>query len=464
MSRKGALARQLPAEGERLEVSIVDLNHDGEGVAKTADGFVLFVPGALPGDRAVVEVRRVRARYGEAEIVRLVAPAAHRIQPACPVAGECGGCALQPLAYPAELAWKEERVRQALVRVGRLANVPVKPILGMNRPYAYRNKAQYPVRKSDGKTVVGFYRRKSHEVVAAGDCLIQHPLAVKVAEVAKELIDDMGLAVYDETSHQGFVRHLVVRVSFSREECMAILVTRERHFPEADTWVEAMRRRVPEIVSLVQNVNPRQGNVILGDESIVLWGAHHLIESIGHREFLISPTSFFQVNPVQAKELYEVVRQDAAVRPGDVVWDVYCGAGTIGIYVATEGVRLRGVEKVAAAVEDAWRNARLNGIDDAHFEQGDAETALPKWVARGERADVAILDPPRSGSDPKTLSAIAKAAPRKIVYVSCNPATLARDLAYLATQGYRTIKVQPVDMFPRTPHVEAVALLLPISG
>ncbi len=163
---------------------------------------------------------------------------------------------------------------------------------------------------------------------------------------------------------------------------MAILVTRERHFPEADTWVEAMRRRVPEIVSLVQNVNPRQGNVILGDESIVLWGAHHLIESIGHREFLISPTSFFQVNPVQAKELYDVVRQDAAVGPGDVVWDVYCGAGTIGIYVATEGVRLRGVEKVAAAVEDAWRNARLNGIDDAHFEQGDAETALPKWVAR----------------------------------------------------------------------------------
>lgn len=461
MTRKRALARLLPAVGERLEVTITDLNHDGDGVAKTSDGFVLFVPGTVPNDRALVEVSRLRSRHGEATLVQLMRPAPERVEPPCPVAGECGGCALQHLAYDAELAWKQERVRQALVRVGRLDHVPIRPILGMARPFTYRNKAQYPVRKKDGKTVVGFYRRKSHEVVPGVDCLIQHPLAVKVATAAQELIDELGLSVYNEESHRGFVRHLVVRVSFSRGECMAILVTRDRDFPAADVWVKEMRRRVPEIASLVQNVNPQRTNVIMGDETIVLWGADHLVESIGSREFLISPASFFQVNPIQAKQLYDVVKEDAAVDPGDVVWDIYCGAGTIGIYVATEGVRLRGVEKVVAAVADARRNARHNGIDDARFEQGEAETVLPRWAKAGERADVALLDPPRSGSDPKTLAAIAKAAPRRIVYVSCNPATLARDLAELATWGYRTVKVQPVDMFPQTSHVEAVALLVP---
>lgn len=461
MVARGKLeAPRRPAVGEETEVDVVDLNHDGEGVARTPDGFVLFVPEALPRERARVRVTRVRPRYGEAQLVRVVETAPERVQPECPVAGICGGCALQHLDYHAQAAWKEETVRQSLRRIGGLDGVPVLPIIAMERPFGYRNKAQYPVGLRDGRVIVGFYRRRSHEIVDTEDCRIQHPLAVAVARAARDAIEEMGLSVYDEATHTGFARHVIARVSFSREEVMAILVTRERAFPQANAWVNALRRRVPGLVGVVQHVNPARTNVIMGGDSVVLWGQDHLVESLGKREFIISPNSFFQVNPVQAKRLYDVVAGFAGLRPGDVVWDVYCGTGSIGIYVAEAGMRLRGVEKVEAAVDDARRNALRNGLTDARFEVGTAEDALPRWVQEGERADVVILDPPRSGCDPATLDAVASCRPRRIVYVSCNPATLARDLAILSERGYRAVQVQPVDMFPHTPHVEAVCLLV----
>lgn len=459
MTTKRTETQLRPSVGDRIDVDVVDLNHDGGGVARTRDGFVLFVDGALPGEVAHVKVTRIRPRHGDARLIRIVQTAEERVQPKCPVAGVCGGCAMQHLSYNAQVAWKEESVRQAVMRIAGLEPTLVGPIIPMERPYAYRNKAQYPVAVKDGRVVLGFYRRRSHDVVPTEECLIQHPLAVEIGRAARDVIEEFGLSVYNETTHRGFVRHVIARVSFSREQAMAILVTRDRSFPQADAWVKELRRRVPALVSVVQNVNPERTNVIMGPESLLLWGAEHLVESIGAREYLISPGSFFQVNPLQAKHLYDVVAQDAALKPGDSVWDVYCGTGSIGIYVAGEGVRLRGVERVAAAVEDARRNARLNGLKESRFEVGKAEDVLPRWVNEGERADVVLLDPPRSGCDPRTLDAVATSEPRRIVYVSCNPATLARDLALLADRGYRALKVQPVDMFPHTPHVEAVCLL-----
>jgi len=459
VAAQGKEIPRRPAVGEETEVDVVDLNHDGEGVARTRDGFVLFVPEALPGERARVLMTRVRPRYGEARLLGVLETTPERVQPACPAAGVCGGCALQHWEYAAQAAWKEEAVRQALKRIAGLERVPVLPILAMERPFGYRNKAQYPVGLRDGRVVVGFYRRRSHEIVPTDDCLIQHPLAVAVARAARDGLEKLGISVYDEATHTGFARHLVVRVSFSREEVMAILVTRERAFPQAEAWVDELRRRVPGLVSVVQNINPARTNVIMGEESLVLWGKDHLVESLGRRQFIISPNSFFQVNPVQARRLYELVAEYAELCPGDVLWDVYCGTGSIGIYVAGDGVRLRGVERVAAAVEDARQNARRNGLEDARFEVGTAEEVLPRWMNEEERADVVVLDPPRSGCDAVTLDAVVACEPRRIVYVSCNPATLARDLAHLTGKGYRVVKVQPVDMFPHTPHVECVALV-----
>ena len=314
MARKRLASQMRPTAGEQIEVDVVDLNHDGDGVARTRDGFVLFVEGALPGDVAV-EVTRVRPRYGEARLIQVVQAARERVQPGCPVAGVCGGCAMQHQSYDAQVAWKEESVRQSLMRIAGLEPAIVAPIIAMERPYAYRNKAQYPVGVKDGRVVVGFYRRRSHDVVPTDDCLIQHPLAVEIAWAARDLIEELNLSVYDEGTHRGFVRHVIARVSFSREESMAILVTRDRAFPAVDEWVRELRRRVPSLVSIVQNVNPERTNVIMGEESFVLWGAGHLVEAIGEREYLISPDSFFQVNPVQAKNLYDVVAH--ATRPSD---------------------------------------------------------------------------------------------------------------------------------------------------
>lgn len=460
MSNKRVIPQMRPSVGDQVEVDVVDINHDGDGVARTPDGFVLFVGGALPGDVAQVEVTRVRPRHGEARLIRVVQSAVDRVKPECPVAGICGGCAMQHFNYDAQVAWKEGAVRQSLIRIAGLEGILVEPIIPMDRPYAYRNKAQYPVGIKDGRVVIGFYRRRSHDVIPTENCLIQHPIAVEIARAARDIIEDLGLSVYDETTHRGFVRHVIARVSFSKEQAMAILVTRDRSFPQADDWVKELRRRVPALVSIVQNINPERTNVIMGTESNVLWGAEHLVESIGEREYLVSPSSFFQVNSVQTQRLYDVVADEAAVGPGDSVWDVYCGTGSIGIYVASDGVRLRGVERVAAAVEDARRNAQRNGLRDFRFEVGKAEDVLPQWVSKGERADVVLLDPPRSGCDPRTLDAVASSRPDRIVYVSCNPATLARDVALLVGRGYRVLKVQPVDMFPHTPHVEAVCVLV----
>ncbi len=457
----GAYAVMSYKLGDEIRLRVHDLNHDGDGVARAEDGRVFFVPGALIGDQVRARVASLKKRYAIAEMIELEAPASGRIEPPCPVAKTCGGCAVQAWDYSEQLAWKERRVKEALARIGGL-DAPLFPIIGMAEPFRYRAKAQYPVRQSpSGEVLAGFYRRGSHEVVPSEDCIVQHPLIPPAVAAARRLIEELGLSVYDERTRKGFVRHIVARVSFSNNELMLILVTADRDFPEKQAWIEGLREALPNLVSAVQNVNPNATNVVMGPESIVLWGRPSIVETFEDVSFEISPNSFFQVNPKQALELYRVVRQFAALSGRERIWDVYCGTGSIGLFLAPQAALLRGVDVVPEAINDARRNARRNGVENrAKFETGRAEDVLPRWVSEGGRADVCLLDPPRKGSDPVTLESICQARPRRIVYVSCNPSTLARDLAFVVERGYRVLGIQPVDMFPHTPHVEAVAHLI----
>lgn len=447
--------------GDQAQLKVHDLNHDGDGVARADDGRVVFVPGALLGDTVLVRVTALKKRHATAELLAVKRPGAGRIEPPCPVAGECGGCAIQALAYPEQLAWKERRVRDALARLAGLS-APVHPIIGMQSPFRYRNKAQYPIRRTpSGEVVAGFYRKGSHDVVPAEDCLVQHPLIPPAVRAARRLIEALDLTVYDERTHQGFVRHVVVRAGFSSDELMVVLVTNGRAFAKKQSWIRGLQEALPRLVSIVQNVNQEATNAIMGRESLVLWGRRHIVETLEDVTYEVSANSFFQVNPRQAVELFRVVREFAALSGKERVWDVYCGTGSIGLFLCRDAALLQGVDVVCEAIEDARRNAARNGMEDrARFEAGRAEDVLPRWVREGGSPDVLLLDPPRKGSDPVTLESVCRARPGRIIYVSCNPSTLARDLVFLSERGYRLLEVQPVDMFPHTPHVEAVAHLV----
>lgn len=494
--------------GERVRLPVDGLSHEGDGVARS-NGFVFFIPDAAPGDVVDAEVTEVKRRHGRARLVNVVKPGEARIQPMCRLVGECGGCQVQHLSYASQLLWKEQQVRDAMDRIGKLPHVPIRPILGMEHPFHYRNKAQYPVGIEHGRVVLGFFRRGTHRIVDVDDCLVQHPLSVKVAEAARRAISELHLTPHDERRGTGLMRHLVVRVSFSRREVMAIFVVNGREIPHQEQLISRLHQAVPELVSIVLNMNTERTNVILGKETRVLWGEPFLVDRLCGLEFEISPRSFFQVNPVQAEVLYRKAMEYAGIgsgaggsragngataegawagvgvnagvgtnadigvntevrippqvagkKPIGTIWDVYCGAGTIGLSMAPYCERVVGVETVPEAVDDARRNAERDGLRNAEFKVGRAEDLLPAAAARGERADVVVVDPPRSGCELSVLQAIADFGPSRIVYVSCNPASLARDLAWLANVGYSTVEVQPVDMFPHTSHVECCALVV----
>ena len=443
------------AVGERHRVRIVDLDTEGDGVGRVHD-WVVFVPGTVPGDEAVVEITEIARRYGRARLVELLEPSPDRVAPPCPVAGRCGGCQLQALDYAAQLRWKERRVREALRRIGGLEGVTVLPVLGMQQPWRYRNKAQYPLAAVGGQLVMGFFARGTHEIVEADDCLIQDPLNVEVAFLARSLLAQAGVPGYDETTGQGVIRHVVVRTSRAHRTAMAILVTNGPDLPGREEIVAGLAAH-PKVVSVAQNINTRRTNVIFGEETRILWGEPHLEDKIGHVRFLISPRSFFQVNGEQVEVLYEQVRHDAALTGVERVLDAYCGVGTIALYLAGQAAEVVGIESVPEAVEDARRNAAYNGIENAFFRVGRVEDVLPRLIQQGQRFDVAVLDPPRRGCEPSVLEALAAAGVPRLVYVSCHPESLARDLGRLAALGYAVEQVQPVDMFPMTTHIECVA-------
>lgn len=443
--------------GKAYQIEITDLTHDGEGIGRV-DDFAVFVPEALPGDVVLGRVISTKKTYARALIEKILTESEQRIKPFCPQAESCGGCQLAYMGYEYQLAWKQKRVQDAIRRIGRI-EAEVLPIIGMDNPEGYRNKSQFPVGLQDNRLVMGFYQKRSHNIVDTDYCRIQHPLINKAAKVVKQALIDLNIEPYNEQNHTGVVRHAVIRTSFSRKTLMVIFVTRTNEFPHQGELVAELTKKLPELTSIYQNVNPKVTNVIFGYESRLLWGEAYLLDQIGDLEFAISPRSFFQVNPHQTKVLYDLAKETAGLTGKETVWDLYCGIGTIGLYLASDAEKVIGVETVPEAVEDARFNADLNGIRHAEFYTGKAEDLAPKLLDQGLKPDVVIVDPPRRGCDPSLLETIQKVQVPKVVYVSCNPSTLARDLGILVEAGYRVESVQPVDMFPDTSHVECVTLM-----
>jgi 23S rRNA (uracil1939-C5)-methyltransferase len=445
--------------GERITLQIDNLSHSGEGVGRYK-GFTIFVPEAVPGDQVAAKLISVQSNYARALIEAVLQPAAERIEPVCPVYADCGACQLQHLDYAAQLEHKRQWVVDALTRIGKLADVMVKQTLPMADPWRYRNKAQFPVAQVAGKVVAGGFRQRSHEVVDVADCLIQHPLNNQVLQQVKQLAMKFGLTIYDESSGVGLLRHVLVKTGFQTGEALAILVTNAEAFPAKHELAAELMQRVPQLVGVVQNINPRRTNVILGEKTLTIAGRDYLVDQLGGLKFHISARSFFQVNPLQTEALYRTAVQYAELTGQETVIDAYCGIGTISLFLAAHAKSVIGVEAVASAVADAKCNAELNQIENVRFLVGEAERVIP-WLyqSSGVRADVIIVDPPRAGCDEQLLQTIARMQPRRMVYVSCNPSTLARDLAYLNAHGFSVQEVQPVDMFPHTSHVETVVLM-----
>lgn len=448
---------QTVKQGETYRIEIIDLAHDGEGVGRV-DGFTVFVPEALPGDVVAARVISVKKTYARALIEKILVRSGQRIIPACPKAEWCGGCQLAHMDYSHQLAWKEKHVREALARLGKI-EAKVLPIIGMENPDAYRNKAQFPVGVAAGNLAMGFYQKRSHQIVDTDYCRIQHPLINKGMRTVKQALMDLGIEPYNETAHTGTVRHAVFRASFSNNTLMIIFVTCADDLPQQDQLIARLRSELSELASVYQNVNPKVTNVIFGPKSKLLWGEPYIVDQIGELKFAISPRSFFQVNPVQTKILYDLVKNAAALTGRETVWDLYCGIGTIGLYLAADAARVVGVESVDEAVADAHCNAELNGIDHARFYVGKAEELASWLLQEGLHPDVVVVDPPRKGCDPGLLATIKTVEVPRLIYVSCNPATLARDLAILTEYGYQVEYVQPVDMFPDTAHIETVVLM-----
>ncbi|MCK8489174.1 23S rRNA (uracil(1939)-C(5))-methyltransferase RlmD [Paenibacillus sp. MBLB2552] len=478
-----ALIAGLPvAKNDEVVIDIIGMNHDGEGVGR-AEGYTLFVAGALPGEKARVKVLKTKKQYGYAKLLDVVEVSADRVAPPCPIYDKCGGCQLQHMSYDAQLAWKRQHVVDALERIGKLrvaggapeAGAPaggsgeeradgdhavvVRPTLGMAEPWRYRNKAQVPVGVTDGALVGGFYARGSHRIVDMETCLIQHESNDDVVSRVKAIGRRLGITAYDEETGKGLLRHVVVKVGFRTGEMMLVLVTNGDRIPHEDEWVAAIREEMPSVVSICQNVNTRQTNVIFGDVTRVLWGREVIFDYIGDVKFAISARSFYQVNPLQTEVLYGKTVEYAGLTGQETVIDAYCGIGTISLFLAQHAKRVYGVEIVKEAIEDARVNAELNGMSHVTFEVGASEDVIPAWKEQGIEADVIVVDPPRKGCDPRLLDTILEMKPERVVYVSCNPATLARDLRILEDGGYRTVEVTPVDMFPHTVHVESVAKL-----
>ncbi|MEH7099948.1 23S rRNA (uracil(1939)-C(5))-methyltransferase RlmD [Bacillus velezensis] len=448
-------------KNEYYDVTFEDLTHEGAGVAKV-QGFPIFVPNALPEEKAQIKVTRVKKGFAFGRLIELKEESPHRTDAPCPIYKQCGGCQLQHMTYEGQLLFKQKQVKDVLERIGKLAlsNVTVHPTLGMEDPWNYRNKAQVPVGEREGGLVAGFYQQRSHDIIDMSACMIQQSKNDKAVQAVKDICASYGVKAYNEERHKGWLRHIMVRYGVVTGEMMIVFITRTSDFPHKAKIIEDITAQFPHVKSIVQNINPNKTNVIFGDETNVIWGEEYIYDLIGDVKFAISARSFYQVNPEQTKVLYDRALEYAELQGEETVIDAYCGIGTISLFLAKQAKKVYGVEIVPEAIEDAKRNAELNGITNAEFAVGEAETVIPKWYEEGITADTLVVDPPRKGCDEALLRTIIDMKPKRVVYVSCNPGTLARDLRVLEDGGYQTLEVQPVDMFPHTNHVECVAKLV----
>lgn len=426
-----------------------------EGLCKF-DGRVVFVPGVLPGETAEVLIVKVQKNHAFGKLLKVIEPSPHRTIPPCPYYPQCGGCSCQHMDYDTELKFKQAHVRDVLQRIGGLdVNVPA--VIGMQEPWHYRNKTSQPVVKQDGLAVAGFYMRRSHQVIATQRCLIAQEKSDLAANIVIGWMREKEIEPYNELLHQGLVRNIMTRVNHSGES-MVTLIVNAQSIPEKDSLISALKDKLPGFVSLCLSPNTEKGNTILGQNYHVLWGSDGLKDSLCGFEFTLSPLSFFQINQSQAEILYQKALELSAVKPTDLVIDLYCGAGTITSLFAKHCKEVIGIEIVPQAIIDAEKNAQDNGISNVNFLLGSAEELMPALAQKDYFPDIIVLDPPRKGAAPEVLSAIADANPKKIVYISCDPATQARDTRILVELGYKVCACQPVDMFCRTPDVENILL------
>ena len=442
-----------------VTLEIVDCGTDGEGIGK-ADGFTVFVKDAVIGDTVTAKIMKAKKNYGYGRLMEILKPSPYRVDPICPSARQCGGCQLQAVSYEEQKAFKEKKLRGHLERIGGFKELPMEPLIGMDEPYHYRNKAQFPVgRNKEGRIVTGFYAGRTHAIIENRDCALGIPQNKEVLDRVIAHMEKYNIAPYDEMTGKGLVRHIFVRYGFFTGELMVCLIINGQDLPHQKELVEKLGE-IPGMTSISLNINKKRNNVILGDKVKTIWGKEYITDKIGDISYEISPLSFFQVNPHQTWKLYSKALEYADLHGEETVWDLYCGIGTISLFLAQKAKFVRGVEIVSAAIEDARRNARLNEIDNVEFFVGKAEEVLPReYEKNGVYADVIVVDPPRKGCDAMLLKTILKMQPKRVVYVSCDSATLARDLRFLCDNGYELKKVCGVDQFPQTVHVETVVLL-----
>ena len=462
-------------KNDTAAVKITDIGVNGEGIGKV-DGYTLFIKDAVIGDTVEAKVMKAKKNYGYARLMKVLSPSPDRVTPRCEFARKCGGCQIQEMSYGRQLAFKEQKVRGNLERIGgfskELLDRVMEPVLGMEEPFGYRNKAQFPFgTDKQGNPVTGFYAGRTHDIIPNTDCALGAPVNREILETILGFMKKYQIPSYDEKTGNGLIRHVLIRCGFATGEIMVCLVVNGEEIPHADALIDKLAE-MPGMTSITLSPNTCRTNVIMGDSFKVLWGQGYITDYIGNIKYQISPLSFYQVNPVQTEKLYSLALEYADLKGGETVWDLYCGIGTISLFLAQKAGMVYGVEIIPQAIDDARKNAEINGIENAEFFVGKAEEVLPRWYRenegaeaglRGEgsrgRADVIVVDPPRKGCDEALLDTIVKMQPERVVYVSCDPATLARDLKVLCGKGYELERVRAVDMFPMTVHVETVVLL-----
>lgn len=449
----------LIKEKQQFPLTIKRLGINGEGVGYFKKQ-VVFVPGALPGEEVVVEVTKAHPKYAEAIVKKVRKRSEHRVKAPCIVYEQCGGCQLQHLEYGQQLKEKRDILIQALERHTRfhLEEMDIRETIGMDNPWHYRNKSQFQLGEDHGKVIAGMYSIDSHRLINIPECIVQQPVTNKVTNVVKQILADFKIPIYNEKTRKGIVRTIVTRVGIETGQVQVMLVTAKKELPRKEMIISEIKKRLPEVVSIMQNVNPKKTSIILGDETIHLAGDKIVEERLEEFTYELSARAFFQLNPVQTVKLYNEVKKAAGLTGKEKIVDAYCGVGTIGLWLADGAAEIRGMDVIPEGIEDAKKNARKHGVENASYFTGKAEELMLKWVKEGWRPDVVVVDPPRTGCDAKFLDTILKVKPKKFVYVSCNPSTLAKDLQVLSSK-YKVEYLQPVDMFPQTAHVETVVLM-----
>ena len=453
-----------------VTVEITDIGVSGEGIGHV-DGYTLFIKDAVIGDVVEAKVMKAKKNYGYARLMKVITPSEYRVEPKCAFARRCGGCQIQEMSYDRQLVFKDQKIRGNLERIGGFTkdqiDTVMQPVVGMEHPFGYRNKAQFPFgTDKEGNPITGFYAGRTHDIIANTDCALGVEQNKEILEIILQYMRENKIKSYDEKTGKGLIRHVLIRYGFKTKEIMVCLVVNGKKLPKAERLIEKLIQ-IEGMTSITISPNTRRDNVIMGDSYEILWGQGYITDYIGNVKYQISPLSFYQVNPVQTEKLYGLALEYADLKGDETVWDLYCGIGTISLFLAQKAKQVYGVEIVPQAIDDAKENAKINAIDNAEFFVGKSEEVLPEYYAEYERehngetahADVIVVDPPRKGCDETLLETIVKMQPEKVVYVSCDSATLARDLKYLCANGYEIRMCRGVDQFPQSVHVETVVLL-----